>query len=98
MYMHTWLLSFYFFVHFCQQRIYFQFLINHAAEEWKKIGLYFAYHVFQGIQQRKYLKHFHILVRAILILFGPQLVKRKIETASDLLKEFVQQYEVNNFK
>ena len=58
--------------------------------------MYFAYHMFQGIQQSKYLEHFRTLVRAILILLGPQVVKREIETACRLLKEFVEQFEVNN--
>ena len=71
---------------------------NQPADEWKKFGLYFAYHVFHGIQKTEYLEHFHILVRAILMLLGPQVIKRDIQVASNLLKEFVAQYEVNNQK
>ena len=51
--------------------------------------------MFQGIQQSKYLEHYHTLVRAILILLGPRVVKRDIEIASTLLKRFVAQFEVN---
>ena len=68
---------------------------NRLANEWKKFSLYFAYYMFQGIQQSKYLEHYHTLVRAILILLGPQVVKRDIEIASTLLKRFVAQFEVN---
>lgn len=68
------------------------------AEEWKKFGLYFAGHIFYGIQENRILRHYNTLVQALLILLGPEVVRRDVQKASDILIDFIRNYQASDIK
>lgn len=65
-----------------------------SADEWKKYGLHFAYHIFDGVQKLEYLETYKKLNLAILTLLGPSVHKSEIRQAEKLLEEFCEEYEV----